>query len=348
MITRNEDRPTVAIAEARSFENNEQFIARHLPLVKRLADYGVLGVALNGAKDRIGNGQFNVSYGFGENGMVRNDNIISVDAGYDLTGGLARYTPDVPSLNPLGIREIAMSKQSQFDVLTGELGGALARTATCPADAAAILSTLDQFGDGVLILKANGDPAKKHKMLVGEKADIAKGAERIVSTMNPAKDSVVIQEYMPEVRSGFADGIRYFDANERAVVADRRGLNRELRVHAIDGRPIYVVGRAGLQPELGSQRDERVFLDQASVPDHVFELASRAAMAIHTQSNAEHSYLAVDLTPDGSRVVEVNGRNIGTVRSESDRMGTQAAHDAITDALARKLSAMAHKRKGEK
>lgn len=335
--------PTVAIAHARKFENNEKFIERHAAIALKIAHYGANAIALNGAKDRTEGNSFSRFYTFDANTdtLLENNELVHVNSALDITGGIARYTPEVAALNPLGVREIALSKQAQFDTLRGELGDAISETMTVQATKEDIQAALDSIDSEELIIKANTDVEKKHSMLVGDKNTISQQLDMFLDGMDPEKDSVIIQEYMPEVQGAFADGIKYFDDTEQTIAVARKKENREIRVHTIDGRPVLVTGRAGLDPVHKSPEDEWVFFDRETIPQRILDFASTAALLIQSKAEAIESYLAVDLTPDGSRIVEVNGRNIGGMRSSTSRLGEQDAHEIITDALAQKLTTMA-------
>ena len=346
-ISTNET-PIVAIAQKRSFEINGHFAERHAPLARRLDDYGVGAVALNGAVDHAGDGIFARHYTFDadDRNLTLSDSPIRVDSALDITGGIARYTPEVAALNPLGVREIALSKQLQFEALRGELGDAIPMTVIASASSEAVNAAIDSLQTDQIILKAEGDYEKAHRMLVGSKDEVRPLIGHLLKDMNPNEDKVLAQEFMPEAKEPFATGIRYFDDNEAAIDQARSGTSRELRVHVIDDTPILVTGRAGLDAAQKSPRDEWIYLDGDSVPSHVYDLASEAARLIRLRADAIDSYLAVDMTPDGRRIVEVNGRNIGTMRSEVGRPGSLVAHEITTDAVARKLVVMAHNKRG--
>jgi len=342
MNSTTSENPIIAIAHTRSFEKNEQFSARHLPLVNEIGSLGIQVVALNGAKDRLEGNTFSGYHSFdGGSAMSRHDSPIQIASALDLTGGVARYTPDVAALNPLGVRDIVLSKQSQYDTLK-DLSDHVARTVTAPATREGLLDALDEFTDSKLIVKADGDADKVHAMIVGSKDDIINSVDRFLSTMDPDVDKVVVQDYMDEVHSDFASGIKYANTQEREIADYKKYLGRELRVHTIDGRPIMVTGRVGLDAARKSPYDDWLFLDQDSVPSHVTDLAADASRRIMNRAEAADSYLAVDLTPDGTKIVEINGRNIGTMRAEKDRPASDYAASKTTSEIAAKLVAMAH------
>lgn len=348
MNARAVENPVVAIAHARRFENNEAFFQRHEPLVRRLADYGAKAIALNGAKDSIAESEFGIHYVFnhvsGE--LERRDTPLTVHSSLDLTGGIARYTPSVASLNPVGIREATLSKQRQYDILQPHLGEALPQTVTSGASKSEIMTALDSIDADKFVVKADTDNEKIHGVITGTKDMIIAQLDEYISGMNPEKDTVIVQEYMSEVEGAFASGIDYFDETEKQIAADRESAYREMRVHTIDGKPILVTGSTMYVAESKSVRDKWIHLNQDTIPSYVTNLAADASQIIQETTRSTDSYLAVDLTPDGRRIVEINGKNIGTMRQERDRPGSAYAASVTTDALASKLTSMAHINRG--
>lgn len=333
--------PTVAIAHARSFEGNGRFFENHAPLAQQLGERGVRAVALSGARDRQGGRSFGRYYDFDTdmNDMTLRESSITVDAAYDLTGGIARYTPEVAALNPLGVRDIVALKIRQYEVLR-DLGDSVPYTVEATASKCAVSDALDMLATSEVVVKAERDYDKKRGVLLGTKSHVYAQLESFLGDMNPEKDTVVVQEYMPETTADFAAGIILSDAIERSIADERSGDRREIRAHVFDGAPVLITGRVGLDPEHKSPRDKWVFFDQDSVPAHVYELARTAATAIHNAGAASHSYMVVDLTPDGNRIGEVNGRMIGSMRANAERPAAQRAHEHITNELARTLTVM--------
>jgi len=342
------EKPVVAIAQARRFEHNDSFFLRHDSLVRRLRDYGVLAIALNGVSDRTDRGDFSTFYTFNQvaRSLDRHDTPLTVHSALDLTGGIARYAPNVSALNPLGVREIVLSKQLQYDKLRPHFGDAVPQTTIANASKDNIVSAIDSMSVDTYVIKADTDNLKAHRILIGKKDAVISQLDSLISTMNPEKDKVVVQEYMSEVEGSYIEGISYSDDGERQIADDPEVYNRELRVHTIDGRAILVTGRTVPNDRSDSARDKWVYLDQNSIPSCVTDLASTVAQVIQEAARATDSYLAVDLTPDGRRVVEVNGRNIETMLPETGRPGSVIAAQVTTDALARKLVGLAHENKG--
>jgi hypothetical protein len=342
--------PTVAIAEKRTFGvDDKKFTERHTPLVNKLAEYGVRGIALSGATDRESDKVFNRYFDFDTRDFILNEynQPIEVNAALDITGGIARYTPEVAALNPIGVREIVLSKQLQFDTLHNSVGEAMPVTVTVAVEKQEAAEALERFNGEKVIIKPSPDLSKKYGMLIGSTDSVLTQLDDYISTLSPKVKNLLIQEYMPEVNGDFAGGIRYFDNMEQDIADARPNLGRELRVHTIDGRPILVTGRVGLDAANRSPEDEWVHLDPNSIPDYVHNLASAASTLIQQTAEATDSYLAVDLTPDGKRIVEVNGRNIGTMRANGERKGAMRANEITTNELAQKLANMAHNNRGE-
>jgi len=342
------EKPTIAVSHARSFNDNERFLERHVPLAGEVAKYGANLIALNGAKDRDGGKSFSSYYSFDSagSGLTRHDESVQVDSALDLTGGIARYTPAISALNPIGVREIVRSKQSQYDTLK-DLGDHVPFTAIVPATSEAVVDALDSIESKRIIIKPDLDPDKVKPMIVGTKSEILHSLDQYLSHMNPEKDLLVVQEYVEEVRSDFDPAFRFINEQEREIANSAKDLNRELRVHVMDGKPILTTARVGLDPSSRLPRDEWVHVDQDTVPEHVLDLASAAARTIMREANEDDAFLAVDLTPDGTKIVEVNGRNIGTMSVEEGRPASRYAHDVTTTEIAAKLVSMANKNRKE-
>jgi len=345
-ISTNES-PIVAIAQKRSFEVNGQFIKRHTPLVRRLDDYEIGAVALNGAEDHLGDGMFSRHYEFGkdQHTLTSSNEPVHVDAALDITGGIAKYAPDVSALNPLGVRNIVLSKQAQFETLRPDLGEAVPETAIAKATSESVMATIDQMTAHSFIVKPANAFQEKRAMPVGTRDQIALKIDDFLKDMDPEKDAVIVQELMPEIRSDFAKGLRFFDNSEREKADSARNTNLELRVLMSDETPKLVTGRLAADPEKDN-RGRIVYFDQNSIPSHVYDLATKAARLIRLRADAVDSVLAVDLTPDGSRIVEVNGRNIGTIRPIAGHEATNHASKIMTDTTAQKLAQMAHNKRG--
>lgn len=344
----SETSPNIAIAQAQSFKgNNEPFLKRHLPVVRALNEYGANVVALNGANDRLNeSGAFSRYFKFGAVGMnmYPRDEEIDISAAYDLTGGIGKYTPDVAALNPGSVRAVVLSKESQYDALKS-IEGSVAQTVSAYANLSSVKEALDTFESKKLIVKAEKASNKKYGMITGTKDEILAGIESILAPMDPIEDKVLIQEYMDEVHADFPSDLVFANPQEAQVAKERKGLGSEIRVHTLDGRPILVTARAGLDPAKKSPLDDWVHLDNTAVPDHITNLAAHASLNIMEAAQSTDAYLAVDLTPDGRKIIEVNGRNIGTMYLESDRPASAYGHHVTTDAIAGKLFAMSTRKK---
>ncbi len=347
MTSISSEKPIVAVAQLRNFDTSGDFFERHAPLEARLRERGIGLIALKGKKDHIAADAFSTYYDFDHKNrsMDKVDATISVDSALDLSGGIARYTPAVPALNPIGVREIALSKQRQFDVLRPEFGHVVPETLLVPASKEAILGGLAKIDALKVILKPEKDYSKTHAMTIGTKDEVIAKLDSFLSGMDSEKNQVLIQEYMPEIRSGFAKGLRFYDETDVQAAAQAAGKDLELRVLMVDEEPKLVTGRLAADPE-NKVHGYATFFDQESVPSHVYDLATNVARAIRLGGQATDSLLAVDMTPDGSRVVEVNGRNIGTMRAYDSRPGSVEAARIMNDAIAQKLASMAHNKRG--
>ncbi|MFZ1250108.1 MAG: hypothetical protein WAR37_01535 [Candidatus Microsaccharimonas sp.] len=339
--------PTIAVSQLRSFENNELFLKRHLPLERELAKQGARLIALNGSRDKLEGSAFSRFYTFNGDTLNANDSTTHVDAAYDLSGGIARYVPAVPALNPEKLRDTVLSKYSQHEALK-PLGDHVPETVRVVPLKSSVEDAMEQMQSDRLIIKDDNGTNKKRRMLVGTKDEIRSGLDAYLETMDASKDVLVIQEYMPEVFSDFATGIIPVDETERGILNASRGLAREIRVHTIDGKPLHVTGRSGLDAQQLSPLDKWVYVHQDTVPKAVTDLASKAAQLTIDYSGARDAYLAVDITPDGNRIIEVNGRNIGTMSYDPLRPASYVAHKKTTSGLADKLVSMAYRSKKER
>lgn len=338
--------PIVAIAQVGNFEGGRpEFVDRHAPLMRAIGDRGFRAVALDGARDKDGEGGFSRFYVSEEGLLVPRDGSVRVDAAYDLSGGVGRQVPEVLALNPRSIRDLASSKAAHSEVLRLDLGDVIPQSVSRPATKEAIENGLDEIEADEVIVKANRDPHKKHPMLIGTKDAVRGRIDDLLQTTKPI-DLILIQEYMPEVNGGFASDLQYADATEKEFAASKKEGAKEVRVRVIDEEPVAVMGRAGLNVD-DRQQDKWVHFAPESVPSHIPALGVAVAKVLRAKAGVEDSDLGVDLTPDGLRFIEANGRNIGTMRPDAERPAAQRIHEIVTNALADKLTAMAvRKRSG--
>lgn len=339
--------PNIAVAVLHSFESEDQetYINRRRPLAEAFGAMGVNLVLLNGAKDRLNDeqGGFSRHYTLSADQLHRHDDPIRIDSAYDLSGGIGRFVSEVPALNPNSVREVVLSKASQYSALES-LDGAIAKTVSVPAVRSAVLEAMDAFDGNKLILKTEKASKKQHAMLVGTKTEIEAGLDELIAPM----DNVLIQEYMDEVHTDFPKDLQFANQQERELQNATRGLGRELRVYTLDRKPVLTTARVGLDPVNKSPLDDWLYLDNQQIPERITDLAARASSKIMEKAgDAQDAYLAVDLTPDGSRIIEVNGRNIGTMLHDPDRPASLYAQERTTQAVARKLYAMSQRSGGK-
>ncbi len=341
--------PTVAIAQKAGPKGlpaeGPGVFERFEPLAAALEERGVSTVVLDGKADNVPDTPtFKRYYELtptrnSDSGLVlrKPEQPIVVHAAYDRTGGIARFVPEVPALNPRGIRNLVASKAEQYAALTG-LGAAMPLSRTVHATESSITRAFDELEVPLLILKADKDPDKKIPILVGTKDRLAKDLWKLLVAVGPDAH-ILIQEAMPEVDEPFNHELR-FNKREDALVRAAAQRAREIRVHVIDEQIVAAHGRVGLS---GSNRegDAWVFFEQDSLPVYVGNLVLQGTRLLREQTGEQNSYLAWDLTPDGTRVVEVNGRAIGTMKPDPRRRGAQEVHTRIKAALADKLAAMA-------
>lgn len=336
------ENPVVAIAQKGNFnDGNPEFAKRHQPLLEELGERGVTAVVLNGAQDRTGNGDFSRYFTPTAGQLTAHDETLVVDAAYDLTGGVGRFVPEVAALNPRPLRDLVSHKGEYARLLRQDLGEVVPQTIAVPAVLGEVEAGVEAIEGDVVVVKADKDPGKKQPILIGTKDAIRRELPAFVEAA-PSDKLVLIQGYLPEVDSGFHAELQP-DGSLEADLLKQEG-RRELRAHLIDETLIAVMGRVGLKE---GTRGKWVHFRPDTIPSSVTETATAMAKSLRQEAGAVDSHLAIDLTPNGERLIEANGRNIGTMRPDPERPAAQRVHEAVTDALADKLTDMAiRKRKG--
>lgn len=317
---------------------------RYFPVAERLAAMGVRCVALNGANDRTADGHFSRYFEFRDSGLEKSadGSPLKVDAARDLTGGVARFT-SVAALNPKSIRDISWSKQSQYTILTEAGIEGMPWTLFVDPTAENIKDALALFSGQDVVIKPEKGRAS-NGVVVGKPEDLTKQVGEYLELRDPKSGLVVIQEFMPEINNNFSSLLRPLTEQD-ADLMRARGL-KEIRVHIIDGKPFLVHGKVSANESSRTQagNNKYVHFDSGSVPDAYTEVASRVAQAMidRAAETIDDSYLAVDLTPDGTRVIEVNGRNPGSIGLDPTRYNN-SPHETWRDNLADKLAQMARR-----
>ncbi len=339
MSIQHEDTAVAVASKAGSLgENFELFGERFTPLAAELALRGIRTIGLNGSVNNVpGTSFFTHYYEFANGSVSPTEGSISVCAAFDRTGGIARFVPSVLALNPRGIRDAVASKARQYDILNS-LGSALPVTLRAPAVQSDIESLFDAIESEDIIIKPDKNPDKKYPILVGDKSMVRAGLWRLLDKLDPTKE-VIVQEYMPEVQEPFAHELA-FSAKELDIARPHQKDAREIRVHTIDGTIVAAHARVGLSALNGSPQDSWVFFEQASLPLRTQQLVQRAAQLLLEHTQARDSYLAWDVTPDGNRIIEVNGRAIGTMAASAERPLAHEVHLLTTQGIANKLADM--------
>lgn len=330
----------VAIAQksGSSGENFELFAERFTPLAAELALGGIRTIGLNGRTDNVlGTPMFTRYYEFANGSVNPVDGSVLVHAALDRTGGIARYVPSVSALNPLSIRDAVASKANQYEILRS-LGPAVPVTLRAPAVQADVEALFDAVETEELIIKPDKDPDKKYPIITGDKSTVRSKLWRLLGQLSPTQE-VIVQEYMPEVHEPFAPQL-VFSALERAITKQQQVEARELRIHTIDNTIVAAHARVGLSAANGSPHDTWAFFEQESLPEHIRELVGRGTQLLRAYTQTEDSHLAWDITPDGNRIVEVNGRTIGTMAPDLRRPLAHEVHVRTTRGIAMKLSEM--------
>lgn len=332
--------PVIAIS---SKGIGEYVYDRYISIATELAGRGLHCVALNGAVDRTGDSaHFSRFFEFGSDGLreVTGTYPLRVDAARDLTGGMARFTP-VAALNPELVRNISRSKLSQYTILSEADIAGMPQTFFVEPTAENISDALALFGGQDVVIKPEKGRASKG-VVTGKPKDLTRQVAEYVKTRDPKSGLVAIQEFMPEIKNNFSSLLRPL-TDQDAELMRARGL-KEIRVHVIDGEPFLVHGKVSADEFSRTQAGDNkyVHFDPDSVPDNYLKIASMVARAIADRAAALDSYLAVDLTPDGTRVIEVNGCNPGSIGLDPTR-GDNSPHTTWRDGLVEKLAGMAHR-----
>jgi biotin carboxylase len=150
------------------------------------------------------------------------------------------------------------------------------------------------------VLKPRVSEASRNTVLVAARADLQE-ALRDVARHTPAdRDALLLEEYLADRPGAAVEGDRFADhvSVETAVVAGR-------------ARHLALTGRF---PPATPFRETGMFLPAALAPDDqraVLDLATAAAAALGIERGCLHT--EIKLTPDGPRVIEVNGRVGGGV-----------------------------------
>ncbi len=335
MTTEN---PNIGVASKGSFgvRSREIFFERRLPLARAVGERGARLVGLDGAEGRAGpEGMFKRIYTFDTGGFVERGGFTWVSSGLDATGGLARFTPEVPALNPMAVRAFGRHESTQAQLLRPVLGEAVPAGFLASPDEESIIDALDRVGSEKFVIKADFDPNLRRPWLVGSRADIEEQAGRFLKD-NDGIGNLFVQEFMPEAEAPFNPDLD-FSALEKSIQEANPG-ERKLRLYFVDGKLVTSFGRTS---------NEWVFFDPDSLPEPAANLGRAAANLIISTAGARDSLMAIDLTPDGQRLISVNTRNPGVMMPSQDRPAAQHAHETTTDAVADKLVAMANRERDE-
>lgn len=325
---------TVAIAE-KGFDP-KTIAERYAPLASALGEFGCRTVVLNGAEDHLGDGVFGRYGTFSDTGGldIRAEHI-AVDAARDLTGGIARHTP-VPALNPQRLRDTVMSKRLQIDVLSPVLDGALPESYFVIPDVSAVSAAFHAIHGNRVVLKPEKGRASS-KVLIGAKEELAEKLPAYLASYKTGDGLVVVQAYLESVDAPFDSTLKPLTERDKEIISS--GGKREIRVHMIDEELILVHGKVAPIDSQTQADNTYVFFDPEKVGDHIRESAIKATIALRRHAETSDSYLAVDMTPNGSFVTEVNGRNQGAITSNMST--SPEPHKTWLTGLSTKLAAMA-------
>jgi hypothetical protein len=336
--------PNVALAAKLNCADSAQsrrFFERRQYLAGALRDREARPIVLQGAEARLGRlGLFSAFYAFGEEGLIPKKGIIQVSSALDLTGGVCTSVKGIPSLNPESIRRFGKSKKLQMDVLRPILGEAVPESIFIPRpDLPGVLDAISEIHASSVTVKPDFDPDKKVKPLTGSKRDVSMQLPDYLRTF-PENRAVLVQEFIEEVRLPLQTSLE-FPTNERERLEASNGAYNEIRMYFADGQLVVPYGRSDTNGV-----DQWVFPNPASLPERAVELGRKVAETLQREAGTEDSHIAVDITPDGERIIEVNTRDIGVILPSKVRPLQQRAHELITASQANKLVTMAHRAKG--
>ncbi len=333
--------PNIALAAKFDFSDTDRrrkFFGRRRYLADALRDREAHPMVLNGAANRLGQlGLFSTFHEFGTDDLVLRQGIVQVSSALDLTGGVGEFVPGMPALNPESIRRFGKSKALQAEVLRPALGDAVPESLlVSKPDLASVLDAISEIHAPAVVVKPDFDPSKKIQPLVGTKRDVSAQLPEYLHDL-PKGKSLLVQEFMEEVYGSFHSSLE-FPSQERELLRVNNGARNEIRMYFVDGKLVVPYGRV----DTGGA-DAWVFPEPSSLPERAVDLGRRAAAVLQYESGAQDAHMAVDVTPDGERIIEVNTRNIGVILPSEERPLQQHSHELMTTAQADKLVAMAQR-----
>lgn len=340
-MANHERTPVVAVSSnTKKLAGESTIYTAYAPLADELQARGVMPVALHGKNEHSKDNEFTGYYTFGENGLERQDAEIAVDAARDLTGGIARYTT-VAALNPANTRGAVASKKTQIDILRSADVSVTPQTYFVePEDDIAIADALTSIKGDKVIIKPEISQAGIN-VISGTKSDVASRISEYRDGKRTGSGLMLVQQYIPDIQSPFPSQLTFMpgEADKVSLIA-----NNEIRVHVIDEEPVLFHGKTSIKGNESDYNDSQlVFFDQDNWPPHVYDLAKTVAKAFRAHTQDSDSYLAVDFTPGGQMVTEVNGKNPVTIRPRNASEAGYETHVIWKDMLANKLAAMANR-----
>lgn len=325
--------PNIAIAANYDFSDparNRRFFDRRQHLAYALRERGASPIVLEGSRNRLGRlGLFSSFYEFGDNSLIpRTNGVIAVSSALDLTGGVGKFVPGMPSLNPESVRRLGKSKALQAEVLRPVVGEAVPESILVSNPTLeTVLDAIAEIHTSSVVVKPDFTPGKKIEPIIGTKSDVAARLPGYIDMLPPSID-LLVQEYMQEVEGPFHSSLD-FSTKESDIKSAYSGERNEIRMYFVDGKLVTSYGRLDAK-----DAGFRVFYDPASLPEHAVELGHRAASALTQKNGSLDSHLAVDVTPDGKRIIEVNARDIEVVLPNPERPFQMQAHHSMTSAQA--------------
>jgi biotin carboxylase len=170
------------------------------------------------------------------------------------------------------------------------------------------------------VLKPRSAQGSRYTFLVRDRAELA----QLLDALGPRRRTMVLEGYLPDDPAG-AGGPYAGYVSVESIVAD--GVISHL---ALTGR----------FPPAGNFRETGFFIPAALAPETrsaVLELATRAIVALGVRTGCLHT--EIKFTPDGPRVIEVNGRLGGGVPEMLERAAGVSLLDlALRVALGEQVS----------
>jgi hypothetical protein len=242
----------------------------------------------------------------------------------------SRIDDRVTTLNPTSVRKLGRNKHKTGTEILEPLGYYRRNHLYIPGQPITV-SDID-FADEVIVKPNTGFASSGvEKGTPTEMVEYLKGRDK---------------RHLIEERLSFAPPlpIKGRDEVEQARIddANERGLNKEIRMYSFGDHEWYPVGRIAYQHELKMAGDEWVFLDESSVPEEVYHIASQVKSRVDAATESSDTMLAVDVVYVTSKsnpephweVMELNAEQY-VVRPSIDKTIGEKFRVLMADQIAR-------------